>query len=150
MKALREAGNSFLSEIYRLDDSLLAKRPSEDEPSVKEIAAHVRDAGELALEQINHLLFRGRGALPARDVDVLMMERDYRSCDLEDVLDEFQHTRRELTSLLWSLSSEEWEATGKHPYRGEISATTIAAELARHDLEHLWEVRRVAGVVSRE
>ncbi len=147
MKALREAGNSFLTEIYGLDDETLTWRPAEDEPSIKEIAAHVRDASELALAQITHLLFRGRGKLPAQDIDVLLMERDYRTCDLDDVLDEFRDNRRELVSLLWSLTSSDWDATASHPYRGEISAATIAGELARHDLEHLWHVRKIKATL---
>ena len=37
----------------------------------------------------------------------------------------------------------EWHKPAIHPYRGEITIETIARELAQHDLEHLWQVRRL-------
>ena len=145
LKALREAGNSFLAEIRGMDDTVLALRPTEDEMSVTELVAHVRDAGILALDQINALLSRSDKSLPVRNIDLLVMERDYRSFDVMALLLEFRDTRQELSALLWELSSHDWDLTARHPYRGEISITTIAGELARHDLEHLWHVRKVKG-----
>jgi hypothetical protein len=41
------------------------------------------------------------------------------------------------------LRDYEWRRGVIHPYRGDISIETIARELAQHDLEHLWQVRRL-------
>ncbi|MEO6197152.1 MAG: DinB family protein [Dehalococcoidia bacterium] len=149
-KALREAGNSFLAEIRGMDDVSISFRPTEDEMSVKELVAHVRDAGALALDQIKALLNWPDKPLPVRDIDLLVMERDYRSADLMAVLLEFRDTRQELTGLLWALSSREWDQVARHPYRGDITITTIAGELARHDLEHLWHVRKIKGSLPQK
>jgi hypothetical protein len=37
----------------------------------------------------------------------------------------------------------DFERTAVHPYRGEVTLGQIARELAQHDLEHLWQVRRL-------
>ena len=44
LKALREAGNSIVNELSGVDEKALCKRPAEGELSLKEIAAHLRDA----------------------------------------------------------------------------------------------------------
>jgi hypothetical protein len=143
LKALREAGNSLLSELYTLDDDELQQRPAEDEWSLIEIAAHLRDAEELALLQLSAAIEEPHKPLPAWDIDVLPTERDYRAADIGRILSEFRGLRRETTALLWDLSPSQWEATALHPYRGEVSVEQIARELAQHDLEHLWQIRRI-------
>jgi len=143
LKALREAGNSLVSELYGLDGRTLRERPGEGEWSLIEIAAHMRDAEDLALKQMSAIVQRRRGPLPAWDVDLLPLERDYRSQQLDIVLAGFRALRRETTALLWSVSAADWEATGAHPFRGEVSLGEIAHELAQHDLEHLWQIRRL-------
>jgi len=143
LKALREAGNSIVREIAGLDEEALCQRPSEDDLCLKEIAAHLRDATELALRQMEAMADGAAGALPFWDIDLLPLERDYRSADTSDLLTEFLGLRRDTTQLLWALREHDWRASGRHPYRGEITVETVARELAQHDLEHLWQIRRL-------
>ena len=143
LKALRECGNTLVSELSLLDEDTLARTPAEGEWCLKEIAAHVRDAEDLALRQMNAIIEGRRGALPAWDIDLLPAERDYRSSDASDLLLEFRRLRRETTDLLWGLTGADWHSSGEHPYRGEVTLETLARELAQHDLEHLAEIRRL-------
>jgi hypothetical protein len=143
MKALREAGNSVVSQFSGLDEDALRRRPADGELCLKEIAAHLRDAEELALRQITALVESPEMAVPVWDVDLLPFERDYLAEDLHGLLIEFRDLRRRTTSLLWGLSDREWRATGKHPYKGPVTLEEIAHELAQHDLEHLWQIRRL-------
>lgn len=143
LKALREAGGTLVREFYGLDDDELCTRPNEDEWSLKEIAAHLRDNEDLAVKQITAFVERGGRRLPAWDVDILPHERDYQSSNIEELLSELRMLRRETTHLLWSVSSHEWESAADHPYRGKVTLEEIARELAQHDLEHLWQVRRM-------
>ncbi len=142
LKALRETGGQIGREFYGMDDRGLTQRRTEDDLSLKEIAAHLRDAEELAVKQFNAFVDRSR-RLPAWDIDVLPHERDYQSCDLEQVLSELRMLRRASTHLLWSVSSDDWSQEADHPYRGTVTFESIARELAEHDLEHLWQVRRM-------
>ena len=82
-------------------------------------------------------------AVPVWDVDVLPLERDYRSYSLRRLLTEFRNLRRETTYLLWGLDESDWKRPGKHPYKGSITLEEIARGLAQHDLEHLWQARKI-------
>ena len=143
LKALREAGNSLLSELYDVDEESLVWRPAEGEWSLKEIAAHLRDAEELALAQFNAFVARSSSALPAWDVDLLPQERDYQSEEIARVLASFRGMRRETTYLLWAVTEADWQRSAEHPYRDPVTLGELARELAQHDLEHLWQVRQL-------
>src|SRR5712692_6077413 len=143
LKALREAGGSILLEFHGLDERTLRRLPTEDDWCLKEIAAHMRDAEELALLQLTALLEGAGEPLPVWDIDILPSERDYRAANLAELLGELHHLRRETTQVLWGAGNRNWRARARHPYRGEISLEEIARELAQHDLEHLWQVRRL-------
>src|SRR3989337_2067833 len=143
LKALREAGGSLLAELASFDEDVLRWRPADDEWSLKEIAAPLRDAEELALAQLNAFTSGGSKPLPAWDVDLLPQERDYQDEEIDRLLGEFRDLRRETTYLLWGLTDGDWGSSVHHPYRGEIPLGEIAHELAQHDLEHLWQVRQV-------
>jgi hypothetical protein len=143
LKALSEAGNSLLSELYGLDEEELRWRAAEGEWSLKEIAAHLRDAEELALAQINVYVSGSSSSLPTWDVDVLPQERDYQSEEISGLLATFAGMRRETMYLLWGLTEADWGRAVDHPYRGSVTLEEVAREQAQHDLEHLWQVRQL-------
>ncbi len=143
LKALREAGSSLLSELYGLSEEELRWRPGEGEWSLKEIAANVRDAEELALAQLKAFVTGTGSRLPAWDVDVLPRERDYQAEEIGGLLASFRGLRRETTNLLWALADSDWTIGKEHPYRGNVTLEQLAREMAQHDLERLWQVRRL-------
>jgi hypothetical protein len=148
LKALRECSNIVVRELSVLDEDTLRWSPGDGDWCLKEIAAHLRDAEQLALRQMNAIIEGRRGPLPAWDIDLLPAERDYRSADLGDLLSELRELRQETTYLLWGIDAPEWQATADHPYRGPVTIETLARELAQHDLEHLAEVRRVKATIT--
>jgi hypothetical protein len=143
LKALSEAGNSLLSELYGLGEKELRWRAAEGEWSLKEIAAHLRDAEQLALAQVNVYVSGSSSRLPAWDADVLPQERDYQGEDVRGLLRAFRGMRRETTYRLWGLTEADWGRVAEHPYRGAVKLEEVARELAQHDLEHLWQVRQL-------
>ena len=149
LKALREAGEELIDQFYGVAEKELRWRPQDDEWSLVEIAGHLRDNEQLALEQMNLMASDEDPALPARDVDALPLEVDYRSADVSEFLRSFAGLRRQTQRLLWSLAPEDWERCGRHPYRGEVTIAQIARELAEHDLGHLWQARRLRETLRR-
>ena len=149
LKALREAGDELIDQFYGASEDELRGRPQDDEWSLKEIAGHLRDNEELALEQIRLMAGDEQPELPARDVDALPLEQDYRSADVQELLSAFAGFRRQTYRLLWGLAPEDWERCGRHPYRGEVTIAQIARELAEHDLGHLWQARRLREALGR-
>src|SRR3972149_3781910 len=100
LKALREAGGSLLSELASFDEDILRWRPGDDEWWLKEIAAHLRDAEELAIAQLNAFASGASKPLPAWDVDVLPQERDYQGEEIDRLLAALRALRRALACLL--------------------------------------------------
>lgn len=149
LKALREAGEELIDQFHGLADKELRWRPQDDEWSLKEIAGHLRDNEELALEQMSLIASDEDPLLPARDVDALPLEADYRLADVKELLSAFAGLRRQTHRLLWSLAPEDWGRCGRHPYRGEVTIAQIARELAEHDLGHLWPARRLRETLWR-
>src|SRR3972149_2098327 len=94
LKALREASDSLIAEFYGLLEAQLSWRPDAGEWSLRETAAHLRDAEELALAQMTAIVEGAPGPLPAWDIDVLPLERDYQAADLDTLLTEFHRLRR--------------------------------------------------------
>jgi len=149
LKALREAGDELIDQFYGAGEDELRTRPQDDEWSLNEIAGHLRDNEELALEQIRLMAGDEEPELPARDVEALPLERDYLSADIEELLSAFAGFRRQTYRLLSSMASEGWGRCGRHPYRGEVTIAQIARELAEHDLGHLWQARRLREALRR-
>jgi hypothetical protein len=145
LKALRECSNIVVRELSALDEDELLHSPGEGDWCLKEIAAHLRDAEELALRQMSAIAEGARRPLPAWDIDLFPAERNYRSADVGDLLSELRELRQETTYLLWGLDDADWHESAEHPYRGLVTIETLARELAQHDLEHLAEVRRLKG-----
>jgi hypothetical protein len=143
LKALREAARELESQIWGLDDRDLRWRPADDAMCLKEIAAHLRDCEEHFGDCVERISSSATPRLRRFDGDALVLERDYRSTDIEDTLDSFESLRHRSVSLLWSLEPEDWQRTGEHPYKGTVSIQQLAREQNEHDLEHLWEARRI-------
>ncbi len=143
LKALREAAHELESQLWGLDEGDLRWRPSEDAWCLKEIAGHLRDCEEYLLQALELILARDAPRITAFDADAVVLERDYREIDLYEALEQFDQLRQRTVGLLWGPASGEWERTGIHPYRGPVSVAQLVREQSEHDLEHLWQARRL-------
>ena len=150
LKALHEAAGELQGQLLGFSEEDLRHRPAPDEWSLKEIAAHLRDAEVCFGERLELIAGRDEPDLPDIQTDVYVMERDYRSLDLYEVLMEFSRLRHRNTDLLWTLAPSEWEREGLHPYRGRLSILQVARDMNEHDLGHLWQVRRLRGQLEEE
>src|SRR3990172_8671363 len=148
LKALREAAHELEAQLWGLDEDDLRWRPSDDAWCLKEIAAHLRDCEEHFLQSLEAIAFDDCPRLPAFDADALVLEQDYREIDLYEALERFEELRHSTVSLLWGLAPEDWEHTGDHPYRGPVSVLQLTREQSEHDLEHLWQARRLRQALA--
>jgi hypothetical protein len=148
LKAVREAAGELFQQFSGLDEASLRWRPRDGEWCLKELAAHVRDAELMYQRQIEFIAHRRSGLLPYEAVDVLPAERPYRDMPLRDFLWEFEAAREETVWLLHTLDEDEWSRSAEHPYRGIVSLYDIARELHEHDLDHLFQARRLREQVK--
>jgi len=150
LKALSEAGGELRRGYHGLSRrQLLAPASGMDEGwSLLAIAVHMRDTERGVAEQIDAILSRRDPEIRYVDFDDIPFAEDVKEADEEDVLDEFRWRRRHSSYLMWDLSPQDWERCGIHPYRGRVSLLQIARELYQHDLEHLWQGRRLLDAMG--
>ena len=149
MKAVREAAGELYGQFSGIRERGLRWRPAEREWCLKELAAHMRDAEQLYQRQIELISQLKEPRLPHEAIDVLPFERDYRHEDADQLLQEYASARDETVWLLRMLDEDDWQRCGIHPYRDRISIYDIVRELHEHDLEHLYQARRLREQVAR-
>lgn len=65
--------------------------------------------------------------------------------DLQTCLDAFNQLRGEVVSLLMGLSLRDWERSGTHPTRGELSVADVVDDIANHDQDHIDQLKKMAA-----
>ncbi len=142
LKALSEAGNELAEELYGCPRRLVDVR-DDDGWSIRLIAAHVLAHEEMVGEYVECILSRRSPALDVIDTEAMLDDPDGCTDDPERMVMEFVHQRRRLQYLLWDLGDRDWDRTGRHPYRGDVSVGQLVRELHLHDLEYFWRARRL-------
>lgn len=146
LKAMREASGEFRELLWgmRLGSLLAFGQPPDDDWTLMGIAYHLARAERVIAEQVERILTLPCPAIPHADLDDIPFFEDYEDRDEEELLEEFHYFRRRTSYMLWDLSLEDWERAGQHPYRGLRTLRETIRELYQHDLEHLWQARRMA------
>lgn len=147
LKALGEASGELRRSLMMLPRrELLAPGAGVDEGwRLMAVAVHLRDVERGVLGQIETIA-RGRGRDPEIKhvgLEDFPLDEDVLDEDEDEVLRAFHYYRQHTAYTLWDLSERAWEWGGMHPYRGRLTILEITRELYRHDLEHLWQVRRM-------
>jgi hypothetical protein len=143
LKAVRESSGELFGMFSGLSEPALRWRPARNEWCLKEVAAHLRDAELLYQRQIELIAHEREPRLPHEPVDVLPSERDYRAEPLMRVLHEYTEAREDTFWTLRMLEEDDWQRCGLHPYRGLVSVEQLVRELHEHDLDHLYQARRL-------
>ena len=142
LKAIGEAGRELVEELYCVGRREADCR-SPDGWSYRQIAAHLRDNEEMVLSYLERILSRREPRLEAIDAERALDDPALVTEPLDRILDEFAYLRRQTQFLLWDVSPSGWQRRGIHEYRGPCTVLQLARELNQHDLEHLWQVRRM-------
>ena len=147
MKALR-AGPVVLRALVRdLSDEVVRARPRDGEWAIVEVAAHLADTEERALDRTRRMLDEDGPTLAPYDPHALSIERDYISMDVSTEVDRYAALRGEAVELLSSLSGEAWQRVGHHGEHGVITVADLAAHTAGEDADHFAQIARlVPGV----
>ncbi len=149
LKAVRESAGELFGQFRGLGEAALCWSPAADEWCLKEVAAHLRDAETLYRRQLELIARQREPRLPHEAIDVLPFERDYRDESLRRLLAEYEEAREDTFWLLRLLDAEDWLRCGIHPYRGRVSISDIVREMHEHDLEHLYQARRLREAALR-
>lgn len=145
LKALNEAYGELRGMLYGLSRRALRApgKGLDEDWCLLAIALHMRDTANGVHDQLEAITGHHEPDIRNVDFDDIPLRDDVRHVDEDQVLEDFHFYRRQATYLLWDLLPSEWERGGVHPYRGRITILDIARETYQHDLEHLWQARRM-------
>ncbi len=149
-KALGEAAGEIRQILGAFPRNMLVEpgTDQDDDWSLLAIAVHLRDCERGFLQQIESFFTHDNPRLRHVDTDDIPLPDDARSEDEDLVLDELRYLRRSNTYLLWDLYPSDWERTADHPYLGSVTLLETARGMYVHDLEHLWQARRMAEALA--
>lgn len=150
LKALGEASGELQRAFYGLHPRQLTApgQAPDDGWCLQSIPYHMRETERGFAAQFQAMLNRREPEIPNVDVDDIPFAEDYEDTDEDEVLEEFHYLRRRTTYSLWDISERDWERGGIHPYRGRVTVLQLAREMYQHDLEHLWQTRRMIDVLA--
>lgn len=124
-------------------ESLIKRRPADDDWSIIEIVCHLVDVEERTVKRIERMLTEDNPALPGFDQDELVEARNYRSRDIEEELSLFASARQAHVARLKGLDDAGWRRTGQHEEVGVITVEALTAHMAAHDAIHLAQIASI-------
>lgn len=145
LKALGEAAGELERAFYGVPERELQREAEhpDDGWCLLAIPFHVREVERGVQGQLETILTSRRDDIRHVDFDDIPFREDYIEDDVEELIEEFHYLRRRTTYSLWDLDEGDWHRSGEHPYRGRLTVLEIAREMYQHDLEHLWQARRM-------
>lgn len=145
LKALGEAAGELERSFYGVPERELQRAFEHPDEGwcLLAIPFHVREVERGIQGQLDTILTSRRDELKHVDLDDIPFREDYIEEDVEELIEEFHYLRRRTTYSLWDIDERDWQRAGEHPYRGRLTVLEIAREAYQHDLEHLWQARRM-------
>jgi rubrerythrin len=141
---LEVAPGQVADAILGVDDRVLARRPSADEWSAKEIIGHMVETDILFRYHLDVILAAAAPPeLPLSQVPWRLHEgKGYEEMSAAGLVDRFERTRAETLALVKSLTAEQWSLRGLLMFKPR-TVVDLGTWLANHDPGHLVQVRRL-------
>jgi hypothetical protein len=129
-----------------MDERELRWRPEPGEWSAKEVAGFLLESEREDLRAVDAIVARDGASIEERRAHLAPGEHDYNEDSIEDLVWDFFDLRE---SLLWKLElTDDWERSGRHPYRGDVSLLQYLHEVNERDLEAAWKLRRLQDALA--
>jgi rubrerythrin len=142
--AFLEHSEAGLRKLFEgLDEELLARRPADDLPSLKELTGHLVDIDAVFRERAWLLLETDRPELPPAHPPRLAGATAYRSQPVDAILAAFHASRRQTLSLLRGLTSAAWHRLGHHELYGDINLLHQGNWVVNHERTHIVEMAQL-------
>ena len=115
--------------------------PGEDEWSPATVVAHLADAELVYGVRIRTILTDDRPYIVAYDERAWVQRFAELEPDVKETLARWRAVRAANVRLLESLEEDEWRMSGMHAEMGEQSVAQIVERMAKHDADHLAQIR---------
>jgi hypothetical protein len=111
-------------------------RYAPDKWSIKELVGHVSDTERIFAYRLLRFARNDKNALAGFEQDGYIVNAEFDSCRLSDLVKEFEYVRRSSLALLRHLPQAAWQRQGVAS-DNEVSVRALAYILAGHELHHL-------------
>ncbi|HCU99764.1 MAG TPA: hypothetical protein DGL25_01080 [Dehalococcoidia bacterium] len=148
LKALGEAAGELQNLLWSASEgqSRESASPPDEGWCLLAIGVHLAEVERSTNLQFETILRRPNAPIHHVDLDDIPFPEDYAYMTINEAISGFAHARQETAYSLWGLTHEQWERTALHPYRGKVALIDLVRDLYKHDLEHLWQARRMLGL----
>jgi hypothetical protein len=144
----RETPHTLAKLIDGVRDEVLSRRPAPGKWSVRAILAHMAEDELTSSWRYRQMIERSGAQLPAFDQDEWARLGDYESWSVETSLEMFRLIREANLLMFSRLTAEEWQCYGIHVERGRMTVEDLARHMAAHDMNHIYQVRRLVERVD--
>jgi DinB superfamily len=139
---MERTADDLAAAIAGVPDARLSKRPDGRNWCAKEIVCHLRDFEELFLAFFQAMLDMDEPTYSGGEPDRWAEDRQYMRNDAGEALSAFRRRRAESLAFLRHVGPADWDRGGIHPTRGRLTMREFAGLMARHDDNHLDQLKR--------
>src|SRR5581483_600881 len=143
MAFLEHSEEGLRKMLEGVDEDVLATRPDDQQPSLKELLGHLVDIDAVFRERAWLLLETDQPELPPAHPPRLDAAAAYRSQPIDAILAAFHASRRQTLNLLRGLTSAAWHRLGHHELYGEINLLHQGNWVVQHERTHLVEMAQI-------
>jgi hypothetical protein len=122
----------------------LSNRPAPDKWSASEILCHLADCEIVFSFRLKQSIAEPYHVIQPFDQDA--WARRYAALDGNVALETFRVVRRWNVEFIAAMTAEDLAKKLKHPERGEMTVQTVIETMGGHDLNHLAQLERIAGM----
>jgi len=122
----------------------LAHRPAPGKWSASEILCHLADCEIVFSFRLKQALAEPYHVIQPFDQD--NWAKTYGAMDGNAALETFRVVRRWNLALIDGMSADDLAKKLTHPERGEMTVQTVVETMGGHDLNHLAQLERIAGM----
>ena len=118
----------------------LAERTAVEAWSALAVLAHIRSSDDFVSSRLVMMLVRDEPQLLAFDERRWCDVMAYADADFHELLTGFACKRAELIRALRRLAPRDWQRTGLHESRGQITLLETLRHLVEHEAEHCLQI----------
>ncbi len=132
--------------VSGLDEPRLRYRHAPAFPTLKEVVAHLCEAGSAADVLLRHAYLDNETDLRVRGSIDPPVEPDVTAA-VDDVLQGYARVRRRTVDLLRGMGDHDWNRRVTDPEQGEMSLLDVCSQIASHELGHVSQIRNLIALL---
>lgn len=142
LERLRSTVRDLVSLTSSAPDIRLRRRPPSGDWSPAQVISHLADAELVYSVRLRKVVTEPMPHLAAFDENAWAERFGDLDPDPRETLSRWRSLREANLRFFDSLVADEWERSGMHAERGELTTAAIADLLADHDRNHLDQIRK--------